>query len=92
MNSTPARGIGLCHAAGHVGQRTQISYPKPRVDMYGNEFRGGGGGGGAKEKFSVPRDSIWPSCDKNLFSDSQPFTCHSLCKRMKRLVCKESSI
>ena len=28
---------------GHIDQRTMISYPKPRVDMYGNEFKGGKG-------------------------------------------------
>ena len=29
---------------------------EPRVDMYGNEFKG-----------AVPRDSIWPPCDKSVF-------------------------
>ena len=30
--------INLCHAAGdHVGQRTQISYLEPRVDVQGGK-------------------------------------------------------
>ena len=48
--------INLCHAAGdHVGQRTQISYLEPGVDVQGG-----------KEKYTIPRDSIWSPCEGNV--------------------------
>lgn len=50
--------------AGHAVLRTQFSYPKSRVDIFGKEFQE------AKEKFSVPRDAIGPPCDKGIWVNS----------------------
>lgn len=47
--------IDLRHAADHIDQRAQISHTKPRVDIYGNEFKW--------SKRNVY--SIWPPCDKD---------------------------